>query len=614
MSQRVWKRKRFSLRETAKQTLGAVISGLVLAVGMNIAPATAAERINIGVSSVGVSVSIADLETFLQTGQLPPALQPYRFVLTQEVRQALSNTANLNPSVSDDLIYDLLDSTNGDRLLNLLQRLIVGSTREDITTAITQAAQQPEGLSLIEILRQYPQDQIRVDLEAAIALLFQMNQSRSAVGTALDQGLSLFTLPFRHSLDPAAPGTAEVRQRTLTFRDWQRDRTISADLYWSSRRHGSLVVLSHGFAADRRFLGYLGEHLASHGFTVAAIEHPGSSLSWFDRLTSGRWVPDEQRAILPASEFVDRPRDIQFLLNELEQLERQSSRFSNLFNTEQVTVIGHSLGGYTALALAGAELDLNQLRTFCNRSDQVGLIPADWLQCTAADLPDNLPILQDERIAQIIALNPVVGDLFTSESLAQIQVPTIVLSNSADTLTPPIRHQLLPFEQMQTEKYLITAIGATHLSAGTPGTLNQALVESAFVRERPSDETEPLRQVLKGLSLAFVQQLTPEAINYRPFLTPAYVQFRSTHDLKLRLATDLSPRFVAELQQLEGTQRAIVSSPRISTILATVLVKLEMSQRRDKWLLLLAWASVSPAAQRKTKAKDEQSERSKVVS
>lgn len=595
--------------------LRAFMSGLLLAASLNTAPpAIAAERLGAQLGAVDLSVSIADLETFVQTGQLSLALQPYRFLLTEEVRQALGSRANLSPSVSRSLVGDVLQSTNGDRLLHLLQRLIPGSTQEDLASAISQAARHPEGLTLLAVLQQYPQDKLTIDLEAAIALFAHIHHLQPSIETALEQTLTVPTLPWRNELDPAAPGTADVQQRTLTLRDWQRDRIISTDLYWSDQRRGPLVVLSHGFAADSRFLGYLGEHLASHGFTVAAIQHPASSLDWLEQLTSGRWIPDEQRRILPATEFIDRPKDIQFLLNELEELEQRSDRFAGLFNTEQVTVIGHSLGGYTAMALAGAELDLANLRTFCDRTDRISFTPADWLQCTAADLPDDLPALQDTRIAQIIALNPVVGELFTSDSLAQIQIPTIVLANTQDPLTPPIHHQLLPFHQMQAEKYLITAIGATHLSAGTPGTLNQALVENGFVRERPTNGTEPLRQLLKGISLAFVQQLTPEAANYRSFLSSAYVQSRSTHDLKLRFSTALPPRLVDRLQQTEAVQEAIVASPRLGTVLAAVPVQLEISQLAERGLLLLALAGTAPASRKRVAKQDDRATTEKVAS
>lgn len=132
VSQRVWKWERFALAGTVKQTLNILAGGLIFAAGMDtglpaVASAlretqTAVERLDIRMGAVGVSISIADLEAFLQTGQLSSALQPYRFLLTEEVRQALSNPANLNSSVSNSLIRDLLQSTNGDRLLNLLQR------------------------------------------------------------------------------------------------------------------------------------------------------------------------------------------------------------------------------------------------------------------------------------------------------------------------------------------------------------------------------------------------------------------------------------------------------------------------------------------------------------
>jgi hypothetical protein len=48
-----------------------------------------------------------------------------------------------------------------------------------------------------------------------------------------------------------------------------------------------------------------------------------------------------------------------------------------------------------------------------------------------------------------------------------------------------------------------------------------------------------LRQLLRGISLAFVKQMTPEADRYRPFLSPAYVQSFSTPDLRLRFNTQL---------------------------------------------------------------------------
>lgn len=131
-----------------------------------------------------------------------------------------------------------------------------------------------------------------------------------------------------------------------------------------------------------------------------------------------------------------------------------------------------------------------------------------------------------------------IGELFGKAGLTQVATPTLILAGTADTLTPALSQQLRPFTQLPTPKYLITAIGGTHLSVGDPN-LNQLLAQSDLVRERQGMAVEPLRQLVRGVSLAFIQQLTPNAKAYAPFLTPSYAQSLSTPDLPLRLSTNL---------------------------------------------------------------------------
>jgi hypothetical protein len=159
-----------------------------------------------------------------------------------------------------------------------------------------------------------------------------------------------------------------------------------------------------------------------------------------------------------------------------------------------------------------------------------------------------VPVLQDQRVARVIALNPVIGRLFNSQSLADLKIPTLMLSGTGDTITPAVSQQLLPFTQLGGEKYLLTAIGGTHLSVGDPTNLNQALTESLFVRERPGEETEALRHLLKGVTLAFVQQMTPNAERYKPFLSADYVQSFSSPTLQFRFNTQLSEKLVSWLK------------------------------------------------------------------
>lgn len=538
-------------------------------------PGSAAERLTLRFGPLEQSVAVADLEHFAQTGELSPALRLYSPLLTQDVRQILSRRLEVDPNVGDRVVEDLLRSTAGERLLKSLEVAVPGSSVEQLQAALTLAIRQADNLSLISILRAYPTENVTIDVSQAIALAAQFNvpywQSQ-ALSSVLERELTVESAVFRASFDPAEPGHNWVRQRTLNFHDRQRSRVIPVDLYWSHDARGPLVIISHGFAADRRFLAYLATHLASHGLVVAALEHPGSNIAQLTNTPLSPVITTGLGRLLPATEFVDRPRDISFVLDRLEDLDRYPGSLHGKLNTNQVSVIGHSLGGYTALALAGAELDLRDLRQFCQNRSPIGLSPADWLQCAATDLPDRPVNLRDERVAQVIALNPLIGRLFGSHGMSQVETPTLILAGTDDAITPAVSQQLLPFTQLREDKYLLTAIGGTHLSIGDPANLNRALTESTLVRERRGEDTENLRQVLRGVSLAFIQQLTPESRNYEVFLSPAYAQSLSRPDLALRFNTELP---------LSLTRWLGFVSLSMDRAIPAILPKRELLQPRD---------------------------------
>lgn len=525
-------------------------------------PALAAERLAVRLGPIRQTVTIADLEYFADTGKVPQGLQLYAPLLTPNVRQILANRVQLDPNLGDKLVEDLLHSSAGERFLNTLQVAIPNTEISKLKTALTQAAKQPEGISLLGFLKTFPEETVTLDAISAIALASQLNlpswQSQT-LDSVLDRELTVATQPLSSQLNPSKAGPYWVWKQTMVLQDYGRDRSIPVDLYWSRRQTaGPLVVISHGFGADRRFLGYLAYHLASYGLTVVAVEHPGSNVAW---LTGNSFDSSGIKSgnLLPASEFVDRPADVSFLLDRLSRLDRFSNSLKGKFNTNQVVVIGHSLGGYTALALAGAQLSLAHLRQFCSDPNPVMFSPADLLQCNAADLKDAPTSLGDARVKRVVLLNPVIGRLFDEKSLAGVKIPTLMLAATDDVITPAVSQQFLPFTQLHNSKYLLTAIGATHLSVGDPVNLNRALTQSIFVRERHED-TASLRLLLQGVTLAFVEQLTPNAKQYAPFLTPAYAQSYSTPALKLRLNSQLPPNFTNWLKMAALPMEQLVAS------------------------------------------------------
>ncbi|XQQ07325.1 MAG: alpha/beta hydrolase [Leptolyngbya sp. IPPAS B-1204] len=540
---------------------------LPLMLGGMATPGLAAERVAVRLGPFKQSVAISDLERFADTGEIPPGLQLYAPLLNADVRYTLRSRLHLDPSIGDKLVEDLLHSSAGERFLNTLQVAIPDASPTQLQVALMQAAKQPGGISLLGLLRAFPKQTVTIDATSAIALASQLNlpywQSQ-ALSSVLERELTVKSQPIRSSIDPTKAGSYWVWKQTMVLRDYQRERTIPVDLYWTRRTHGPLVVISHGFGADRRFLGYLAYHLASHGLTVVALEHPGSNVAWLTGNSFGQSRTTLKNNLLPATEFLDRPQDVSFVLDRLNRLNQFSSTLHGKFNTEEVTVIGHSLGGYTALALAGAKLSLEHLQQFCNDPNPVVFSPADLLQCSAADLTnaqaDAQESLRDPRVVQTIVLNPAIGRLFDPKSLAQVTVPTLMLAGTDDTITPAVSQQFLPFTQLKGSKFLLTAIGGTHLSVGDPANLNHVFTQSLFIRERPEQETEALRQLLRGVSLAFVQQLTPEANRYAPFLTAAYAQSFSSTELKLRLNSQLPPNFSQRLKMAALPMEQLISS------------------------------------------------------
>jgi predicted dienelactone hydrolase len=498
----------------------------------------AAQKVTIRLGPFQQSIAIADLESFAKTGKLPEHLQIYGALLTPQLRELLNRRLEVDPAVADKFFDDLVRSPQGQQLISSIGVTIPGSTVEGLQTALNLALRQVNGLSVVGFLRAYPEENVTVDATKALQLAIEFNGNylqSYALGQVLERNLLVKnTTPFQPSFDPAAIGKEAVQQQTLTLQDQQRKRIIPVDIYWSkSKAQAPLVVFSHGFGANRRFFGYLARHLASHGITVAAIEHPDSQINSVNKSSQ----PQNLAQLLPATEFIERPKDISFLLNELGKLNNQPGQLQGKFNTENVTAIGHSLGGYTALALLGGEVDLEALQQYCQTSISLNASPGDWLQCAAAPLKEKKLLLKDERVKSAIAFNPLIGKLFGNKGLNKVTKPVLFLTGTEDALTPALKHQIAPFAQLQGPKYLLTAIGGTHLSISDPSYSLSTV--TTIVKEKRGEETNSLRQLSRGVTLAFVKQSTPEAKIYQPFLTPAYAQSLSTDQLPLRLNSDL---------------------------------------------------------------------------
>lgn len=197
-----------------------------------------------------------------------------------------------------------------------------------------------------------------------------------------------------------------------------------------------LIIFSHGLGGARLQSVFYAEHLASHGFVVMAADHRGS--------TFGDLLLGQVNRILES--FARRPLEILRQLEYAAALNAEGS-FANAIDTENVGVTGHSFGGYTTLAAAGARLNINGIREGC----EGGKLPAQLCLYTTSEqtiwearglnaAPEGLyPPTTDPRIKAAVALAPSSAPLFGAEGAAALGVPLMIIVGSQDRATPPER-------------------------------------------------------------------------------------------------------------------------------------------------------------------------------
>ncbi|MEM8808807.1 MAG: hypothetical protein AAGF01_22545, partial [Cyanobacteria bacterium P01_G01_bin.38] len=261
--------------------------------------------------------------------------------------------------------------------------------------------------------------------------------------------------------------------------------------------------------------------------------HPGSSDAQLEALLSGK----ASEAVEP-EEMTRRPTDIQAFLDELEAIAQSDPTLRNQFNFDRVGVLGQSMGAYTALALAGATVDLETLNESCP-PEVAQLNLSLLLQCLVPSLPQPLPTLQDSRVKAAIALNPLDSAVFGPTGMADIQIPTLIVSGSADTVTPALAEQIRPFTWMTSpDRYLLLMDGGTHFSAiHNP----QATEESLALPERAiGPNPEVAQRYIKAISLAFLKTYLTEEATYRQYLDPAYATALSQPEIPITLTREVT--------------------------------------------------------------------------
>lgn len=174
-----------------------------------------------------------------------------------------------------------------------------------------------------------------------------------------------------------------------------------------------LVVLSHGYQGNWRNQVWLASALARKGYIVAAVNHPGSTT--------------HDRSPQAAAQLWQRPLD---LGRTIDGVIAQPEKFGAVADG-RIAAVGHSLGGWTALEIAGARFDPERFEQDCNTHPELASCTV-YAQMKPAGSTESKAALgadwRDRRVTAVVTLDLGLSRGLTDRSLAALPVPALVIA------------------------------------------------------------------------------------------------------------------------------------------------------------------------------------------
>lgn len=512
-------------------------------------PAIAAETIRFVTSAIRLDIKISDLQTYAEEGKLSRDLTTYFNLAgaSQEDRAAFRTALTTKAPIDPLLLSRALNTEEGERLLNYFGRVINiqggRNGKYSIRGALVTSALEPEGLTLLNVLNNFSTN-IEINVSQAITLaklidivvqatyLFAEEVGNLAQAEAEQaQPVNFAQLP-----DPRQPGKYQVVQKRWNLTDDERNRRFYVNIYQPQKElsaQNPVIIISHGLSSSPEDFSQRAEHLASYGYVVALPQHPGSHIQQTQDFLEG-----DSRQIFQRNEFIDRPKDVSYTLDELER--RNNSEFGGKLDLDNVGAFGHSFGGYTVLAIAGATINFERLEENC--ALELGeLNTALLLQCRALRLERQEYDFRDERVKAVYAINPVNSGVFGSKELKKIEIPVFIAAGSYDPATPFVFEQTSSFPRLTESPatYLQLQEGQAHVDFSQLDAGITDMLETVASLTLPSPDL--LDGYTNSLMLSFFKVYISENQDYEPYLQSSYAIYLSEgEDFKTDLITKVS--------------------------------------------------------------------------
>ncbi|NEQ99983.1 MAG: alpha/beta fold hydrolase [Cyanothece sp. SIO2G6] len=314
------------------------------------------------------------------------------------------------------------------------------------------------------------------------------------------QGVQMQTLSISDTgdsdTDPEADRDPETAtENGMTVDAYFPESLLMGELMGIEPDAAPVILISHGVGGNASDFAALAQHLASYGFVVVVPNHAQLAANGNESPTSSLDnLRDQFFGAMNPLELVRRPLTLSAILDEMERLNQTNPMIQGRLDLDNVGVIGHSLGGYTGLAMVTGDISRRQLRRTCNDDETLALNLSLLLQCQARALPRRLPSLYDDRIKAVMALNPVGSAILGESQIEDIEVPVMVVAGSHDAIAPMLSEQLPVFSWLDDshDKYLATLVPGGHASANVSANVmaNDADSEDADSDDADSDDVD----------------------------------------------------------------------------------------------------------------------------
>ena len=271
-----------------------------------------------------------------------------------------------------------------------------------------------------------------------------------------------------------------------------------------------LIVISHGYTGYRTIMYYLGEHLASHGYIVAAIDHTDSTNADVDfKKAPFSGFP---------STLYNRSRDQEYTLKYMTEHKNFTSA---VIDKNNAGLIGYSMGAYGAVNTIGGCYNFTAkttaMFTGLKNNTQINKTTKLLNSCAGGQYKH---VVVDPKWKAVIAMAPW-GEqykLFTDASLAKITKPILYIDGELDDIAVYSGVKSLYLKTGSKYDFMLTYKNARHNIAPHPAPRIAKTNEFDLGHYyEPSWNTEQLNNINKHFSLAmmdcFVKKISSQC-NY----------------------------------------------------------------------------------------------------